>query len=111
MGKSEEIKIVRKVLVGLTVAEEKELGRKVDSGLSQTDAIRRAIMGRDKFNVFIEDWLSDFQSKRGISREQAIELLLDEAIHLRKAGQSPSARESRPLKGTATQGIKGQKSS
>ena len=99
MGKTQTQKVVKKILLGLTKESSDALRRKMKAGMTQTQALNRAITGEDRFNPFIEDFLLSEQRRRDLSREQTIELFLMEAAADNRASLPPekaALREPKP---------------
>jgi len=76
-------KVAKKKLFGFTSEALKELARRKREGVTETQALHDALLGRTKFNPIVEEAISAFQQKYDCSRDKSIEGLIFEAVRLK----------------------------
>jgi hypothetical protein len=81
MGKTSPKKVAKKKLIGFTREALDELERmKESSGQNQTEVLHDAIMGKTRFNEFVEAGIEEYQNAHKVSRQNAIESLLSKGL-------------------------------
>jgi len=85
MAHEHSSKVAEKKLIGFTAKALREIERrKKDNGVTMTEVIHEALLGRRRFNPYVEEGIQTYQQQHDCGREMAIEGLLSEAVAKRK---------------------------